>query len=103
MTAILLLERNHRDISRLVFPDALHVGHAGLLQGEPDVGGAEPNRFAGDAGRHAEDDRIVSIKDVFDFDHRLIARSRSVVTRPLAERSFGATIFTWRDEETFDR
>src|SRR6266481_3500680 len=100
---ISLLDRNHGDIARLIFPDALNVGHAGFLQRQPNVRSAECHRFSGDARRHAEDDRIIAIKDVLDLHHRFIACARRIVAGPLAEGSFGAAIFIRRQDESLDR
>src|SRR5262245_3017518 len=100
---ILLLDGYHREIANRVLPNPLHVSHSRLLEREPDIGGTERDRLAGDPRRHAEDDRIFSIHHIFNFHHRFVARAGGVVTGPFTERAFRSALPFRRHDVTFDR
>src|SRR5512132_4682762 len=88
VTTILLLDGNHREVTDRIFPNPLYVGNSRLLERQPNIGGTERDRLAGDSRRHAKDNRIVAIHHVLNFYHRFVPRAGGVVTGPLTKWSF---------------
>ena len=104
MAGVFLLDRNNGQV-RSVIVHADDVLNAGAFQLIPEHarGNMQIHFYrAGPERRFIFENRIVAVINRFDPNDRLIfsraARTAGIITRPLAERSFGSRFFSrWRD------
>src|SRR5262245_36175255 len=103
MTAVFLLEGNHREVADRILPDSLHVGHARFFKTQPNVCGAQRHRLTRNSRRHTKNDWIVAIHYVLNFHHRFVPRAGGVVTGPFTKRPFRSAFSLRRHDVTLDR
>src|SRR5262245_40667980 len=103
VTTVLLLNGNHREITDRILPDSLYVGNSRFFKSQPNIGGAQRDRLAGNSRRHTKNDWILAIHYVLNFHHRFVTCAGRVVTGPLAKWPFRSTLPFQRHDITFDR